>query len=97
LETRRLLELVKRTIEHFDTLPRIWEGLKTLKRGWANDVLNNFPHHCSTSELTNIQDRLKMEAKAKLVSQSFGRGHLGEMIRIAEKLMELVDKITITV
>jgi hypothetical protein len=93
LETRQLLELVKKTIEHFDNLDEIHQELLELKEGWIKDVLNNFPRHNSTNELSNIHDRLKYEARAKFINNQFGGGHLNMIIRISKDLMELVDKV----
>lgn len=93
IETMSLLMQVKKTIEHFDNLDDIVQGLEDLKVALTKDVIGRFPHHNSTSELDNIHERLKVEAKAKFIGGIFGGSHLGEMIHIATDLKELVDKL----
>jgi len=93
LEKRELLKLVKQTIEHGYDLENIEKELIDLRNDWENDIINNFPTHNSTNELSNIHDRLKYKARAEFVNNRFGGGHLAQMITIAKELNKLVDKV----
>jgi len=88
----RLLHDVKRIIEFGETIQDIWSGLVDYRDELKNEVLNNFPHHNSSSEFSNIHNRLKMNAKAEFAGSRVGGSFLGEMIRIANRLSNWDDK-----
>jgi len=88
----RLLYEVKQIIEYGKTIQDIWSGLVDYRDELKNEVLMNFPRHNSTSEFSNIHDRLKMAAKAEFAGSRMGLDFLGEMIRIANRLSNFADK-----
>ena len=88
----RLLYEVKRIIEFGETIQDIWSELVDYRNELKNEVLMNFPRHNSTSEFSNIHDRLKMAAKAEFAGSRMGLDFLGEMIRIANRLSNWDDR-----
>ena len=67
-------------------------GLCNFRYSLKDEVINEFPRHNSSSEFSNIVDRLKVHASADFVKNRFGSGLLGEMIRCADKLSNWDDK-----
>ena len=88
----RLLYEVKRIIEFGETIQDIWSELVDYRNELKNEVLDNFPRHNSSSEFSNIHDRLKMQAKAEFAGSRIGGSFLSEIIRIANKLSNFADK-----
>ena len=81
-----LLFQMKRIIESQESLEDIYVGLCNFRDELRNEIIDNFPRHSCTNELSNITDRLKVQAKANFVKNRFDNGLINKMIRCADKL-----------
>ena len=79
-------------IEQHENIKDIYVGLCNFRDSLKDEVIDRFPRHSCTNEISNIVDRLKMHAKADFVRSGFSGGFLEEMIRCADKLSNWDDK-----
>ena len=91
-ERIHLMVQTRRIIEQQENVQDIYVGLCNFRDSLKDEVIDRFPHHNCTNEISNIVDRLKMEAKAEFVRSGFSGGFLVEMIRCADKLSNWDDK-----
>ena len=87
-----LMVQLERIIAHQENIQDVYVGLCNFRDSLKDEVINEFPRHNSSSEFSNIVDRLKVHASADFVKNRFGSGLLGEMIRCADKLSNWDDK-----
>ena len=87
-----LMAQTRRIIEKQKNVQDIYVGLCNFRDSLKDEVIDRFPHHSCTNEISNIVDRLKMQAKAEFVRSGFSGGFLVEMIRCADKLSNWDDK-----
>lgn len=59
----------------------------------TEEVINGFPEHNSTNELSNFHARIKKAAWADLVKKRYGYGFLGELKRACNDIIKLQEKL----
>ena len=91
-ERIHLMVQTRRIIEQQENVQDIYVGLCNFRDSLKDEVIDSFPRHSCTNEISNIVDRLKMHAKADFVRSGFSDGFLEEMIRCADKLSNWDDK-----
>lgn len=88
-----LLSEAQEVIEGAETLEDVYLNLRYFQDRIKLELINNFPRHNSTNEFSNIQDRVRAQAKAELLKDSFVKGVLTEVVDLADKLTDLADKL----
>jgi len=88
----KLLQEIQMVVENSSDLKEMFCELTSMKDEWTTEIIERFPRHNSTSELSNIYDRLKMQAKAEIVSDRFGSGSLPMVIHYADQLTDIMEK-----
>ena len=91
-ERIHLMVQTQRIIEQQENVQDIYVGLCNFRDSLKDEVIDRFPRHSCTNEISNIVDRLKMHAKADFVRSGFSGGFLEEMIRCADKLSNWDNK-----
>ena len=102
-ETIRLLDEIEMVMNNTDgdrdpswpwrSIAWISFALVEMKNEWRDEIISRFPRHNSTNEMSNIADRLKMSAKAKMVSDGWSKGFLSELVHFVRKLEKLADQL----
>ena len=97
--------MAEERIERTREMVHLIESAESLKdmlvslEGWSQElvecVLDRFPHHNSTSEFSNIVDRLKAQSRAEFIRSRFRLTGLGSIIRIVKDLIKEVEKIEV--
>ncbi len=93
-EEMHLLEGIRHIMETGDNYKDMYVELCTARDDLRESVIADLPRHNSTGEMVNITERLKHQAMANLVKNSYIKGFLCQLIYYFDKLTNRVDQLS---